>query len=80
MVNILFQDTLPNYDYSPSSVGKNLLVSNISILIFLKFLHPEFGTRCWGGCVSTSLVSMPETAIDENNGLVFFQDKIGFAW
>jgi hypothetical protein len=52
-----------------------LIFFNISV----KFFKPIALIRSWRSAAITTLVSMPKTAIDENNGLVFGKHNIRFA-
>jgi len=51
-----------------------LVVSDVPV----KFLLPPFGSCFRGGGSFATFMSVPEAAVDEDNGLVFAQDDIGF--
>ena len=39
----------------------------------------KFPTVCWRRAILAALMPMPEAAVDEDDGVVFRQDDVGFA-
>lgn len=47
--------------------------------IAIDFLQPPFRSRLWDDEIFAALMTMPEAAMNEDDGFVFGQDDVGFA-
>jgi hypothetical protein len=70
------QFAFPHDNDAPASLLKQVHITCISRNIRLELGFPEFRARRRVRCVPTSFMSMPETTMDKDNGLVFGQDDI----
>lgn len=72
----LFQRTLPNDRHAPAKGVKSLCMAFVATDIFLKFLFPEqlIGPR--SSCIATTLVPMPEAAMDKYHSLVLRKHQV----
>jgi hypothetical protein len=76
----MLQGAFPDDSYTPTKSSERFHVSPVTIDIVQKFSLPEFYIGTGGGGVTTSFVSMPEAAVDENHRSVFGEYEIGRAW
>ncbi len=44
--------------------------------IAAELLFPVFDVRFWGGCISATLMMMPETAVDEDDGHMLWKHDV----
>ncbi len=71
--------TLPDHQSGPAGSCKPGYVSGISSNVFVEFLLPEFGIRRRTLCPWTPHVSMPKTAMNKDDFLVFRQNDVGIS-
>ncbi len=81
MANSIFNDvflelTLPYYDDFPSHRLKTAPNFLISFLVSFYFCSPKIRISLWNSIVFTTIVTMPETAVDEDDSSVFGKDNI----
>lgn len=69
-------DALPNYSDPPTRLGKIAYVSRVPFHILTKLFAPEFRPSRWRRCIATTRVTMPETAMNEDNCSPFGQYDI----
>ena len=77
---LVVQLTFPNYDHGPAfglKLSPDLLVP---FLIPSDLVQPEIGVGLGNNIQLAFLVTVPETPVDENDGVEFGQDNIGGAW
>jgi hypothetical protein len=67
---------LPNERYPPALLPQASHVPLISCNRLAELVLPEFRSRRWCGRVSTSLVSMPETALNQDHSSSTGQDNV----
>jgi hypothetical protein len=75
----LFQLAFPNRDDFPARLSEFTLVFPIIGNIPFEFLFPEGFVGCGSCCVFAPFVAVPETAVNEDNRLVFRQDYVRLA-
>lgn len=75
----VLQGALPNDAHTPATLAKHCRMACVPVDISLEFLLPEFCVCLWDGGVSTALVPVPETAMNEYHGPVFRKHQIGRA-
>ena len=63
----------------PTLVAQGVFSAKIAGLIAFDFLFPPCAAGFWHAEVGAVFMPVPEAAVDEDNGAVFRQDKIGFA-
>ena len=76
----LFELTLPNDDCVPAEVAQLNTFFNVALFVALYLLFPELGVAFGRDKVAATFVSVPEAAVDEDDGAVFAQDNVGGAW
>src|SRR5690606_34015146 len=74
--NGLLQGALPDDSDTPAKLDKHLRMARVSVYISLKFLCPEIAVGLGCRCVSTPLMSVPITAMNEYHSLVFWQHNV----
>lgn len=72
----LFQLTLPNDDNAPAFRLKLTPDLLITFLIPRDFSYPEFGVGIGDHIILTAFVTMPKTAMHENDGPILGKDDI----
>lgn len=75
----LVQLTSPNHQDTPALFFELPFCFDIPAHVVPEFLLPEFDIAGRGCRKRTTFVSMPETAVNENNGAVFRKCQIRFA-
>ena len=75
-----FELTLPNDDCVPAEVAQLNTFFNVALFVALYLLFPELGVAFGRDKVAATFVSVPEAAVDEDDGAVFAQDNVGGAW
>ena len=75
-----FELTLPNDDCVPAEVTQLNAFFNVALFVALYLLYPELGVAFGHDKVAATFVSVPEAAVDEDDGAVFAQDNVGGAW
>lgn len=73
------QTTLPKDEDPPAFLSQIFNILVISDDILCKFLLPEIRPGGWGTGVMTIGMSVPETAMDKNDQIIFGQDNIRFS-
>ena len=69
----------PDDDYLPSGVKQQLVVPSVPFAVAVDFRLPEGGVGLGQYELSASLMSVPETAVDENSRSVSAHDDVRFA-
>ena len=69
-------DALPNYSDTPTRLGEIAYVSRVPLHILTKLFAPEFWPSRRRRCIATTRVTMPETAMNEDNCSPFGQYDI----
>ena len=69
----------PNDNDVPVHEFQQPLIFEVATLISFDFCSPPFRSRLWHLTAGATLMSMPEATVDEDHGLVFGQDNVGFA-
>ena len=72
-----YELTLPNDDCVPTEVAQLDAFLDIALFVALYFLFPELGVALGHDKVAATFVSVPEAAVDEDDGAVFAQDNVG---
>ena len=76
LLDRMLQRALPDSGHTPAKSPECLRVSPVTIDIFLKFLLPEHLVGSGSCGIATTLVSMPEAAVDENHRPVLRKNKV----
>lgn len=71
--------TFPEGDGVPPEVSELDAAVEVAFAVPLDFGMPEVGVCFWQHKVFAVLVSVPEAAVDEDGGSVFFEDNVGRA-
>lgn len=74
---IMFDFAFPQYNDIPSGLCKQFMILLIVLTFAVNFL-PEFLMRGGSGGIFASRMTVPETAVDENNSLYFESTISGF--
>ena len=74
-----FQLTFPDHDYVPAGFPQDAVILRVSGFVCADLVLPEFDIRFRHDEFAAAVVSVPETAVDENYGAVFPQNDVGFA-
>lgn len=74
-----FDFALPDTDDTPAKGFQFGFVTGVPSYIVLNLLFPEVYIRLWQPEIFTVLMSMPEASVDENDGLILWQDNIRIA-
>ena len=72
--------TLPDSQHPPAGFLQHGLDLVITGDMFFKFLIPEFRSCGWCRSQVTSWVTVPETAMDEDDAPEFWKYDVRFAW
>ena len=75
-----FKFALPDYDDEPSLGFKLPPRLLITFFVTNNFIGPELGICFWNSVFATSIVAVPEAAVNKNNGAELGEDNIRFAW
>ena len=67
----IFCFTFPNNNYFPSFFSKLFFYNLITFNIFAEFLLPELYPALWCICIFAPWMSVPETAVNQNDRFVF---------
>ena len=67
---IMFDFAFPQYNDIPSGLCKQFMILLIVFNVCRKFFLPEFLMRGGSGGIFASRMTVPETAVDENNSFV----------
>ena len=70
----------PDGDDGPGEGVETLGVEFVSGDVAGNLLFPEFGVRLWCDVLGTAAVAVPEAAVDEDDGAVLGQHKVGLSW
>jgi hypothetical protein len=76
---MLCELALPYDDDMPTAVAELVYVFTVAFSVSFQFFLPVVLIRFWLNKVVTSYVAMPETAVNEDNGVVFWQNYIRLA-
>ena len=74
-----FKLAFPEGDGVPPEVAELDAAVEVAFPVTLDFGLPEVGVCFWQHKVFAVLVSVPEAAVDEDGGSVFFEDNVGGA-
>ena len=74
-----FQLTFPDHDHVPSGFPQNAVILLVACLVGADFVFPEFDIRFRHDEFVAAVVTVPETAVDEDHGAVFPQNDVGSA-
>jgi hypothetical protein len=74
-----FCEALPYNDGSPAQFFEGALMEFVPGGVAFEFFNPEFAAVGGGGAVFAAAMSMPEAAVDEDDGFVFGEDDVGFS-
>ena len=74
-----FQLTFPDHDHVPAGIPQNAVILLVSGFVCADLVLPEFDIRFRHAEFAAAVVSVPETAVDEDHGLVFPQNDVGSA-
>ena len=78
-VREFFNFTAPNCKHVPAELAQMAGVFFLVLHIALEFFLPELNIAFGGGGLFAAFVSVPEAAVNKNDGVVFRQDDVGFS-
>ena len=74
-----FQLAFPDHDHVPAGFPQNAVILLVAFLVGTDLVLPEFDIRFRHDEFAAAVVSVPETAVDEDHGAVFPQNDVGSA-
>ena len=75
-----FELTFPDGDAVPSESGELLEGLCVAVFVSVDFAGPEIGVGFGDAVGTAAVVTVPETAIDEDAGGVFAEHNVGVSW
>ena len=75
----IFYFAFPDSNYSPILFFQFFIIFKIPFFCIIYLFYPPFSSCLRDHKVFASFVAVPETAIDKQDGFVFWEDQVGLA-
>ena len=75
---ILLQLALPNHQYVPASIDKFFSLMFVSLDISVEFFFPKISSSLWSRGITTAMMPVPETTMNEYYGFILGKHYIWF--